>query len=247
MSRDAEFAGILKELVELGRDNDNFLEASVVDEAFSSMQLKPGQLEMIYDYLRSNHVGVGEPLKDSDYLESEEIDYLNMYLEDLKALPHFNEGEKEAVTISAMAGDTDAQSRLIEMHLENVVELAKLYAGQGVFLEDLIGEGNVALSLGVTMLGALEHESEADGMLTRMIMDGMEECIAEHAKVTKQDEKNARSVNDVADKARELAEELGRKVTIEELMQETGFTRNAIQRALVFSGGKIEDIDSDPK
>ena len=247
MSRDAEFAGILKKLVELGRDNDNFLEASVVDEAFSSMQLQPGQLEMIYDYLRSNHVGVGEPLKDSDYLESEEIDYLKMYLEDLKALPSFSEGEKEAATISAMAGDTDAQSRLIEMHLENVVELAKLYAGQGVFLEDLIGEGNVALSLGVTMLGALEHESEADGMLTRMIMDGMEECIAEHAEVTKQDEKNAKSVNDVADKARELAEELGRKVTIDELMQETGFTRNAIQRALVFSGGKIEDIDSDPK
>jgi RNA polymerase primary sigma factor len=133
------------------------------------------------------------------------------------------------------------------MHLDNVVELAKLYAGQGVFLEDLIGEGNVALSLGVTMLGALEHESEADGMLTRMIMDGMEECIADHAEMTKQDEKSAKSVNDVADKARELAEELGRKVTIEELMQETGFTRNAIQRALVFSGGKIEDIDSDPK
>ncbi|MCR5510476.1 MAG: hypothetical protein K6F54_05965 [Lachnospiraceae bacterium] len=247
MNRDAEFAGILKKLVELGRDNDNFLEASAVDEAFASMQLKPGQLEMIYDYLRSNHVGVGEPLKDSDYLESEEIDYLKMYLEDLKALPSFSEGEKEAVTISAMAGDVDAQSRLIEMHLENVVELAKLYAGQGVFLEDLIGEGNVALSLGVTMLGALEHESEADGMLTRMIMDGMEECIADHAETAKQDEKNAKSVNDVADKARELAEELGRKVTIEELMQETGFTRNAIQRALVFSGGKIEDIDSDPK
>ena len=97
------------------------------------------------------------------------------------------------------------------------------------------------------MLGALEHESEADGMLTRMIMDGMEECIADHAETAKQDEKSAKSVNDVADKARELAEELGRKVTIEELMQETGFTRNAIQRALVFSGGKIEDIDSDPK
>ncbi|MBO4899961.1 MAG: hypothetical protein J5509_06690 [Lachnospiraceae bacterium] len=247
MSRDVEFAGILKKLVELGRDNDNFLEASTVDEAFVSMELQPGQLEMIYEYLRSNRIGVGEPLKDSDYLESEEIDYLNMYLEDLKALPSFSEGEKEAVTISAMAGDTDAQSRLIEMHLENVVELAKLYAGQGVFLEDLIGEGNVALSLGVTMLGALEHESEADGMLTRMIMDGMEECIADHAEMTKQDEKNAKSVNDVADKARELAEELGRKVTIEELMNETGFTRNAIQRALVFSGGKIEDIDSDPK
>ncbi|MBQ9333075.1 MAG: hypothetical protein IJS12_01950 [Lachnospiraceae bacterium] len=243
MDREARFTQILKDLTRRGRDEGGFLEAGVVDEAFAELELSTEQMDMVYDYLRKNHIGVGEPLQDEDYLEAEEIDYLNMYLEELNALPEYSDGEKEAVTLSAMAGDPNAQSRLVEMHLANVVEIAKLYAGQGVFLEDLVGEGNVALSLGVTMLGALEHQNEADGMLTRMIMDGMEEYIATCAELSKQDEKTLRSVNDVAAKAAELAEELRRKVTIEELMKETGLTRNAIQRAIVFSGGKIEDID----
>ena len=54
------------------------------------------------------------------------------------------------------------------------------HAGQGVFLEDLIGEGNVALTMGVTMLGSLEEPSEAEGMLAKMMMDAMEEYIEEH-------------------------------------------------------------------
>ena len=243
MDREAKFTAILKGLIEQGRDNGGFLESDIVDAALAPLEMTPDQMEMVYDYLRKSHIGVGEPLSDEDYLEPEEIDYLNMYLEELGSLPEYSEGEKEAVTLSAMAGDTGAQGRLVEMHLPNVVEIAKLYAGQGVFLEDLIGEGNVALSLGVTMLGALEHQSEADGMLTRMIMDGMEEYIATCAEQSKQDEKTLRSVNEVAAKAAELAEELRRKVTVEELMRETGLSRNAIQRAITFSGGKIEDID----
>lgn len=243
MDREAKFTAILKGLIEQGRDNGGFLDSDIVDAALAPLEMTPDQMEMVYDYLRKSHIGVGEPLSDEDYLEPEEIDYLNMYLEELGSLPEYSEGEKEAVTLSAMAGDTDAQGRLVEMHLPNVVEIAKLYAGQGVFLEDLIGEGNVALSLGVTMLGALEHQSEADGMLTRMIMDGMEEYIATCAEQSKQDEKTLRSVNEVAAKAAELAEELRRKVTVEELMRETGLSRNAIQRAITFSGGKIEDID----
>ncbi|MCR5596520.1 MAG: hypothetical protein K6G12_11775 [Lachnospiraceae bacterium] len=244
MDKEKQFSDMLAGLIEQGRENDNFLESSVVDAACSEYGLDDSKLDLVYDYLKKNHIGVGEPLKDSDYLESEEINYLNMYLEELKALPSFSEGEKEAVTLSAMAGDTDAQSRLIEMHLMNVVEIAKLYAGQGAFIEDLIGEGNIALSVGVTMLGALEHQSEADGMLAHMIMEGMEEYLDEFSKQNAQDEKNLKSVNEVADKARELYEELRRKVTIEELMLETGLSKNAIQRAITFSGDKIEYIDT---
>ena len=42
-----------------------------------------------------------------------------------------------------------------------------------------LGEGNVALALGVTMLSAFEHAAEAQGMLGRTIMNAMEEFIEE--------------------------------------------------------------------
>ena len=141
-----------------------------------------------------------------------------------------------------MAGDSDAQNRLIQIFLPQVVEISRLYAGQGVFLEDLIGEGNVALTMGVTMLGALEHAAEAQGMLGKMIMDGMEDFIAENAEEAKKSRKMAERINKVADKANELAEELHRQITVEELIDETGMSRKAIEDAIRMSGNKIDAI-----
>ena len=119
-----------------------------------------------------------------------------------------------------------------------------LFRSQGVYLEDLIGEGNVALSLGVTMLGALEHASEAQGMLARLIMDAMEDYIAENAEEARKDRKIADKVNKVADAANALYEELRRKVTVEELMAESGFSRKTIEDAVRMSGDKIEAVDT---
>lgn len=75
----------------------------------------------------------------------------------------------------------------------------------------------------------------------------MEEYIAEHAENSKIDKRVEDKVNKVADKARELAEELHRKVTTEELMEETGMSRKMIEDAIRMSGFKIEDIDNNAK
>ena len=125
-----------------------------------------------------------------------------------------------------------------------VVEIAKLYSGQGVFLEDLIGEGNVALTIGVTMLGCLEHAKEAEGMLGKMIMDAMEDYINENMAEEDKDKKVLSKVKKVARKAKELSEELRRKVTVEELSAETGMSENAIREAMQLSGYTIEEIEN---
>ena len=80
-------------------------------------------------------------------------------------------------------------------------------------------------------------------MLVKMVMDAMEDYIQENADSEKTDRKIADRVNLVADKARELAEELHRKVTPEELVQETGLSMKAVQDAMRMSGYKIEDIE----
>ena len=67
-----------------------------------------------------------------EFLTEEEKDYLQEYLDEVAALPTYSDGEKLAFSIAAMAGETDAQQRLIELHLADVAEIAKLYAGQGV-------------------------------------------------------------------------------------------------------------------
>ena len=147
--------------------------------------------------------------------------------------------------MSAMAGDADAQRQLIEIYIPQVVDVAKLYAGQGVFLEDLIGEGNLAVTLGVTQLGCLEHPSEADGMIGKLMMDAMEDFITENTNAEELDKKMADRVNDISDKAKELAESLSRKVTPKELAEETGIDLEDILEAVRLCGDKIEYIESE--
>jgi len=247
MNQETLFAQALARLTQTAKEQGNCISEEQLQEAFAELSLKEEQFEMVRSYLKQRSIGIGEPASPEDYLSEEEIDYLDDYLKQLEGLPEVSEGEKEAITLSAMAGDADAQNRLIQIFLPQVVEISRLYAGQGVFLEDLIGEGNVAVTVGVTMLGAVEHAAEAQAMLGRMIMDAMEEFIAENAEEAKKGRKMAERINKVADKANELAEELHRKITIEELMNETGMSRKAIEDAVRMSGNKIEAILSQTK
>ena len=232
------FAKTLEQVRRTAKEQGNCISEEQVEEAFGPLALSEEQMDMVYAYLRQRKIGIGAPVDPEEYLAPEEKDYLD----ELQKLPQVSEGEREAITLSAMAGDTDARNRLTELYLPEVAQIAKLYAGQGVFLEDLIGEGNVAVAMGVTMLGALEHASEAQGMLGKMIMDAMEEYIAESAQEAKKDQRILDKVNKVAKAANELYAELHRKVTIEEVMQESGLSRRMIEDAIRMSGDKIEAL-----
>ncbi|MCM1049969.1 MAG: hypothetical protein NC433_16255 [Clostridiales bacterium] len=242
MNQEVVFAKTLEQVKKTAKEQGNCISKEQVEEAFAALELDNEKLNMVFDYLKQHKIGIGEPVNLDDYLSEDEVDYLQDYLNQLNELPEVSDGEQEAVTLSAMAGDTAAQNRLTQIFLPRVVEIAKLYTGQGVLLEDLIGEGNVALAMGVTMLGALENAAEAQGMLGKMIMDSMEELIAEDAGEAQKDKKIADRVNKVADKANELAQDLQRKVTVEELMNETGMSRKTILDALRITADKIEAI-----
>lgn len=245
MDREILFAKTLEEVKKLAKEQGNCISQEQIKKAFAQMGLETEQLALVEDYLKKHRIGIGEPVNPEDYLTEEEINYLDAYLEELELLAEVSEGEKEAITLSAMAGDTQAQGKLIEIYLPQVVEIAKLYSGQGVYLEDLIGEGNVAVAAGVAMLGCLEHAEEAQGMLGKMIMDAMEEYIGDSLQESQTDKKAVDKVNEVSDQAKELAEALLRKVTVEELAAETELSEEAIREAIRMSGGHIEYIEKE--
>ena len=244
MSQEKEklFAQTLEAVRVKAKEQGNCVSEEQVREAFAEQDLNESQLQLVFDYLVKHKVGIGQPVDPDEYLTEEEKDYLQSYMDEIAALPAYSLGEIEAFTLSAMAGEEEAQQKLIHCYLRDAVDIARLYAGQGVLLEDLIGEGNLALAAGVGMLGALEKPAEAQGMLARMMMDAMEEYIRENAENEKTDQKVADKVNLVADKAKELAEELQRKVTPEELAQETGLSMKAVLDARRMSGYKIKDM-----
>lgn len=245
MDKELQFAKALQKVKELAKLSGNVISKAEIDEQFASLDMDEEQMKLVYEYLEKANIGIDKEIDTDALLTGEDTNYLQFYLEELKELPAVSEGEKEAVTLSAMAGDETAQVKLIEIMLPEVIDFAKLYAGQGVLLEDLIGEGNVALTMGVTMLGCFENAMEAQGALGKMIMDAMEELIASYVTEDEVDQKIAERVNGIMEKAKELAEALGRKVTKEELAEETGLAMDDIQEAIRFSAGQIEYLETE--
>lgn len=245
MDKELEFAKAIQRVKELAKLSGNRISREEVDEQFTALDMNEEQMKMVYEYLEKANIGIDKDVDTDALLTSEDTNYLQFYLEELKELPTVTEGEKEAIILSSMAGDEMAQTRLIEILLPEVIDFAKLYAGQGVLLEDLIGEGNVALTIGVTMLGCFENAGEAYSAIGKMIMDAMEELIVSYVAEDEVDQKIAERVNTISDKAKEMAEALGRKVTKEELAEETGIDVEDIAEAIRFSAGKIEYLETD--
>ena len=132
-NKEKEFAEILKYVTRLARENRNVISREQIDDAFSELDLDEKQLQMVYEYLKQHNIGVDEPVDTSDNLTTEESDYLQDYLESLEGLHKLTDGEKEAVSMAAIAGDKSAQDKLIENYLPLVVDVARMYAEQGVF------------------------------------------------------------------------------------------------------------------
>lgn len=239
------FAKTLEQLKETARLQENMLTKEQIEEAFEAMKLQEAQFELIYDYLKKNHIGIDEPAPVDESLTEEDVNYLGIYLDELKELPVVTDGEKRAIIMSAMAKDNTACNKLVEIMLPQVVEIAKLYAGQGALVEDLIGEGNVALALASGMLDCVETPDEVEGFMARMVMDAMEEFIGEDDKNRQADEEMLERVNRVQEKSQEMAEDLLRKVTVEELAKEMEIDEDEIREVIRISGNNMDYIEEE--
>ena len=114
MNKEVLFANTLEQVRNLAKEQGNCVSEEQVKEAFAALELNNEQLQMVFDYLVKHKVGINEPVNVDDYLTDEERNYLQDYLDELVQLPKVSDGEKEAITISAMAGDITAQNRLTD-------------------------------------------------------------------------------------------------------------------------------------
>jgi len=240
---EATFARLLTELKETAAVQDNMLTTEQVEEQFEQYHLNDEQMALVYEYLRGARIGVDEPVDPDSFIEGEDRKYLDMYLEELAKLPPVSDGKKEALLLSAMAGDLSVRNELTECFLPQVVDIAKLYTGQGVLLEDLIGEGNVALAVMMDMLGSQETAKEAEELIAQMIMEAMESLVCENQSEAESAGEWAAKANLVMEKANALADDLLRKVSMEEVSKETGLSVEEIAEVLQVTGWKIEVID----
>jgi RNA polymerase primary sigma factor len=232
----------LRETKAKADENGKFITEAELEKAFADLDLDGAQQKQVKDYLKSSGIGIGEALSFEEVSTQEERDYLAEYETMIGTIELPSDNVLDAVRLSAMAGDAGAQSRLVECSLRKVIDIARLYAGQGVYVEDLIGTGNETLLRAVTQLAPLEKPEEVDGYLGRRIMDAMEDLIAQNLDEKAVEKEVEDKVNLLADRAKELAQMLGRKVSVQELADEYKMDPDEIEEVIKLSGNAIGDI-----
>ncbi len=237
-----EFLKKLNELKDAAFYNGGYVTKEQIGEIFDN--LDDNQHGMIEEYLVNNHIGIDKPLEDEEYLSREDIDYLQLYLDELKDIDPVEDGAKRAFLMGAINKEADAKTKLMNAYLSPIVDMAKLYAGGKVAIADLIGEGNVALAIAIDMLECVDTPEDADALIVKNIMNAMEEYAATELEESDKASKALSLVVKVTDKAKAFKEAYTRKPTIQELHDESGISINKIKEAIDISKGCLEYIDA---
>ncbi|MCR5420312.1 MAG: hypothetical protein K6E98_04850 [Lachnospiraceae bacterium] len=224
-----------------------------VHSEFLPLDIKEEHFLLIFKYLTDEKIRLfdteEERLRESGKndcrVNKEDSDYLKMYIDELNSRETVSEEERVSRINKALKNKDTAALVLPDLYLKSVVDTARLYTGQGIAIEDLIGEGNIGVLTAVNMLEICETPREVDEFVMKMIMDSMESLIMDKYDKDEFDTTIAKRVNELNDKAKEMAEDLERLITVEELSKELDSDEDYIRETIRLSGDSIEYIKKD--
>lgn len=181
----------------------------------------------------------GEP----EPLSEEEASLLDMYEDDLAAIPPLSSAEEERLTRDLLAGGQRRQTavnRLTEGNLRWVLSLAKAHAGQGVPLGDLIQEGSMAV---LTALAEYTEGLEMMDFLEERITSAMEEAIREQSGLDRRAVRLAADANRILDFVREREAETMEALTAEEIAQGLHMSVERVKLVMEESARAMKNVE----
>lgn len=219
----------LEDMKTLAKKNHNCLSMELTEQYFAEDGLDSTQLQKVFEYLKAQGIalldkdGNREEAFSEDWEETteeaapllpEEEKYLEEYRESLKDIRPVDEEERIALFHALETGSETAKKRLTELYLEEVIAICLQKKPEGLFLGDMIQEGNLALVM------ALEDWKETDQpheKLCAEIHAGLKQMIALSVGQKRQDNYLVEKVEKLESTVRKLTEEVGDKFSIEEL------------------------------
>lgn len=242
MNGKAEFLGRLNNLLEIAKKQGSQIMIEEVKAYFSKEALTEEQMELVFDYLLAQKIvvkGYIKPVAEkTEEFTEEENQFLKEYLNDLAAVKPAVDGEVDKLYGQVVHGVAAAKTRLVELYLKEVVEIAKEMHQPEVFLGDLIQEGNLGAVLGVEMISDSLHAHE---VITTQIRQSIQMLLEEQAELSNRDKKMVEKVTLLDEAIQNLAEELGRKVSIDELAIYMGMEIEEIEDILKLTGEEGEE------
>lgn len=161
-------------------------------------------------------------LKISHKLTNRENESFKQYLKEISDIKIFETPEEEyAVAERASLGDRKAIDEMVQRNLRFVVSVAKQYSADDLPLEDLVNEGNIGLIMAAekfTPTMGYKFISYAVFWIRKVIL----EHIAKHGKMVRIPANKLNSLSKLDKKISELEQIKGRKVDVQEVIEEFG-------------------------
>jgi len=183
-----------------------------------------------------------EVIPDADLNTLAQSDSLRLYLREIARIPLLSATRESYLAERAEQGDRDARNHLIEANLRLVVSIAKKYVGQGLSLEDLIGEGNIGLIRAVTKFD-YRKGFRFSTYATWWIKQAITRAILEGNRVVRLPVYIMEEVMRVKRMTRQLYQELGREPTSESIGQRLGMTPERVNELLIWAE-KVFSLDA---
>lgn len=165
--------------------------------------------------------------------------HLKMYLQELEALPRVSENKRLELAMLLSEGREDVLPDLLHASLYQVIEIARTYRGHGVFLEDLIQEGNIGLMLALDELNGKKTQDSPLLYIKESIQYAMEQYIDSQAARGSGEERLVAKLALLHEAAKALSEENGVLPTISELSEYTKIPEEEISDMVLLS----KDVD----
>ncbi len=183
-----------------------------------------------------------EAIQETDLNSLAQSDSLRLYLREISRIQLLNAAKESYLAERAEQGDKEARNKLIEANLRLVVSIAKKYVGQGLSLEDLIGEGNIGLIRAVTKFD-YRKGFRFSTYATWWIKQAITRAILEGTRVVRLPVYIMEEVMRVKRMTRQLYQELGREPTAENIGERLGMSAERVNELMIWAE-KVFSLDA---
>jgi len=169
-------------------------------------------------------------------------DSLRLYLREISRIPLLSAQREVVLTRRVERGDLDARAQVIEANLRLVVSIAKRYVGQGLALEDLVGEGNIGLIRAVAKFDPSKG-FRFSTYATWWIKQAITRAILEGSRTVRLPVYIMEEVMRVKRTTRQLYQELGSEPTVAQIGERMGITGDRVSELLIWAE-KVFSLDA---
>lgn len=224
MERTVEFLKKIEDVLELCRQKGNVVDKKSVQQFLEGEALTEEQMNVVFDYLLSQKVHVRDYIKEVEAEAGNDSQMPDLSEEELRYLLHYEEEVRNL-----------PEEDLLGKLLPEVVRMAIMLHHPEIFLGDLIQEGNMGLLLG------MNENIQEEEVLLQMARQNMQTMVEVQTEIKRQDRRMADKVNELDAMISKFVEEMGRKVSVDELAELLEVTEDEIVDLIHLAGEEIED------